>query len=63
MKHRKRVLIHLTGKKKCLFLILKNCGIMKHFFLMFFLYKLSAEFQPFFKTKGVKSASEAEDRG
>jgi hypothetical protein len=50
-------------------MILKNCGIMKPcknlaFFLDVFLYKLSAEFQPFrAKTRGVKSSSEAEDRG
>jgi hypothetical protein len=54
MKH----LIHLTGKKKCFFL-LKNCGIMKPcknsaFFLDWcvFLYKLSAEFQAFFQKPG-----------
>ena len=47
----KKSLIHLTSKKKC-FLLIKNCGIMKPcknsaFFLDVFLYKLSAEFQPF----------------
>ena len=34
------------------------------FFLdVFFLYKLSAEFQAFSKTRGVKLSSESEDRG
>ena len=35
----------------------------RHFFLMFFLYKVSAEFQLFSKTRRVRLSSEAEDRG
>jgi hypothetical protein len=64
MKH----LIHLTGKKKCFFL-LKNCGIMKPcknsaFFLdVFFYINFLQSFRLFSKTRGVKLSSELWSRG
>jgi hypothetical protein len=61
----KKSLIHLTSKKKCFFLILKNCGIMKPCKnSAFFLDVFYINFQHFCaKTRGAKSSSEAEDCG